>query len=66
MDRSHYAVRIVKKGEDERDPYLEQTTPAERLLMMWPLTVQAWAFKGEDVSESRLQRHVVRVIKRKG
>ena len=65
MERRDYPVRFLHKGQDEGDPYLKQTTSAERLLMMWPLTIQAWAFKGEDIGESRLARHVVRVIKRK-
>jgi hypothetical protein len=25
--------------------------------MVWPLTLDAWAFKGEPVAESRLPRH---------
>ena len=66
MERKDYPTRIVRKGEREQDPYLQQTTPQERLLMMWPLTVQAWAFKGEDIRESRLPRHVVRVARRRG
>jgi hypothetical protein len=33
--------------------------------LMWQLTVDAWAFKGEpEHAESRLQRHVVRVVRR--
>jgi hypothetical protein len=64
LDRKDYPERVTKLGDDS-DPYLAQTTPEERIEMMWPLAVQAWAFKGEDVSESRLQRHVVRVIRRK-
>lgn len=51
MNREDYPVRILKKGEPDHDPYLTETTAAERLMMMWPLTVQAWAFKGEDISE---------------
>ena len=65
MDRKDYPVRVLRKGEPEDDPYLKATTPEERVMMMWPLTVQAWLFKGEDHSESRLQRHIVRVIRRK-
>ena len=64
MERKNYPTRIVRKGEPEQDTYLSQTTAQERLLMMWPLTVQAWAFKGEDIRESRLSRHVVRVSRR--
>ena len=43
-----------------------RTTPVERLQMMWQLTVDAWAFKGERVAELRLPRHIVRVLRREG
>jgi hypothetical protein len=39
-------------GPDEDDL---QLTPAERIALVWPLTVDAWAFKGEPVAESRLR-----------
>ena len=45
---------------------LSKTTPAERLQMMWQLTLDAWAFKGEPVVELRLPRHIVRVLRREG
>jgi hypothetical protein len=38
-------------------------TPAERLEMVWPLTVEAWLFMGKPVDESEFQRHVVRVVR---
>jgi hypothetical protein len=41
-----------------------RTTPAERLQMMWQLTLDAWTFKGEPLAELRLPRHVVRVLRR--
>ena len=41
-----------------------RTTPAERLQMVWQLTLDAWAFKGEPLAELRLPRHVVRVLRR--
>ena len=40
-------------------------TPAERFALVWPLTISAWAMKGEDVSEQRLQRDVD-CVKRRG
>ncbi len=40
-------------------------TPAERFALVWPLTINAWAMKGEDVSEQRLQRDVD-CVKRRG
>lgn len=41
-------------------------TPSERLLMVWQLTVDAWAFKGEDIAQRRLSRDVVRIVRRVG
>ena len=29
-------------------------TPAERLMMVWPLTIEAWAMQGVDIAQSRL------------
>lgn len=44
---------------------LKQTNPAERWAMMWQLALDAWAFKGEkQFVESRLPRHIVRVLRR--
>ena len=40
------------------------TTLTERLEMMWPLALDAWAFKGEPVVEPRLPRHIVRIHRR--
>ena len=45
---------------------LSGTTPAERVQMMWQLTLDAWAFKGEPLAELRLPRHIVRVLRREG
>jgi hypothetical protein len=42
---------------------LPRTSPAQRVSMMWQLAVDAWAFTGESVGESRLQRDVVRVFR---
>jgi hypothetical protein len=59
-DRSVRVLPLHEQGAD-RD-YLEMT-PAERMGIMWQLTVDTWAFKGEPLDESRLPRHVVRVIR---
>ena len=62
VDRSTYSARKLKRGEPEPDD-TASLQPAERLAMVWTLTVQAWAFKGLD-DEPRLPRHVVRVVRR--
>ena len=39
-------------------------TVAERIKLVWPLTVAAWAFSGNPWDESRLRRDVERVVRR--
>ncbi len=56
-------VKHLKEQGSERD--LAGTTPAERLAMVWPLTLEVWSFKEPTSAESRLQRHVVRLVKGK-
>lgn len=65
--------------EDTRDILVRKTTLAqqgsendlghlsleERMGMVWPLTISAWAMKGEDIASQRLQRHVDCVKRRK-
>lgn len=63
MDRSHYPTRIIRKGEPEPPDPVRSMTPEQRVAMVWPLTLEAWLFMGEPVDE-RIQKHVVRVIRR--
>ncbi len=61
MDRT-----IVKRSTlDEQgvDSGVSEATPVERLMMVWPLALTAWAFKEPNVVQRRLQRHVVRTIR---
>ena len=39
-------------------------SPAELIAMVWPLTVAAYAIMGVDLSELRLPRDVVRLVRR--
>lgn len=45
--REDWPVRKFKLGEEPSDDLSETTTPLERLAMMWPLAVQAWALAGK-------------------
>ncbi|MBI4539115.1 MAG: hypothetical protein HY704_06345 [Gemmatimonadetes bacterium] len=65
MDRSRYPTRRARFADGERDA-VRDLTPADRLAMVWQLTLQAWAFKGEIDGEPRLRRDVGRVIRRGG
>ncbi len=47
--RSDWPVRKFKLGEEPSDDLSETTTAAERLAMMWPLAVQAWALAGKPL-----------------
>jgi len=57
---------IVKRttlDQRGRDAGVPDATPVERMMMVWPLTLSAWAFKEPNVVQPRLQRHVVRIIR---
>ena len=41
-------------------------TPAERLMMVWLLTIEGSAMPGVDIAQSRLPRHVVHIERRGG
>lgn len=63
--RAHWPVRVAKLA-DETEP--SPLPPAEGLAMMWPLALDAWAIKTaaegqQDDAQSRLQRHVVRLVR---
>src|SRR5688572_9969851 len=65
MARRHRVVRMRTLHDQGMEEDLNQTTPAQRLSMMWQLALDAWAFKGESLAESRLPRHVVCVVRRR-
>ena len=62
MKVSERNIRITSLKEETDD--LKNTTAAERWAMMWQLALDAWAFKGEPLAESRLQRNIVHVYQR--
>ena len=64
MKISERNIQVRKTSLKEEIDDLENTTPAERWAMMWQLALDAWAFKGETIAESRLQRNIVRVYRR--
>jgi hypothetical protein len=57
-------VRIGSLRQQGEETDLENTTPAERLSIMWQLALDAWTFKGVVLAETRLPRHIVRVRRR--
>jgi hypothetical protein len=57
-------VTIERKSLSDDSLPPTGATPAERLMMVWPLTIEAWAMQGVDIAQSRLSRHVVHVERR--
>jgi hypothetical protein len=62
MNRNVFRVRNLHDRGPDPD-YLEMS-PMQRMELVWPLTIQAWALMGVDIAQSRLQRTVVRFIRR--
>ena len=60
-DANRQIERLSKLSEQARDDDLLHTTIEQRWNMMWPLTVNAWAMKGENVAEQEFQRDVERL-----
>ena len=56
-------MRMRRLHDPEDDAYVRSLSPAERMEMVWQLTLQAWAFKEGLDDAPRLQRHVVRVVR---
>jgi hypothetical protein len=64
MDRRAIKTRKSRVEDQGKEGDMVQTTPEERLAMVWPLTLSAWSFKGDPFAESRLQRHIVHLQRR--
>ncbi len=58
-------VRKSTLAEQGRDDDLRHLSMEQRMEMVWPLTVSAWAMKGEDIASQRLQRHAECVERRR-
>jgi hypothetical protein len=64
MTESRRNVKVRMLYEQGEDADFEQTTPSERISMMWQLALDAWAFKEEDFAQSRLLRRTVHLLRR--
>lgn len=61
---------IVKKysttaSEIREDDGYIKAEPSYLFDIMWDLTRDAWAFRGERDAEQRLQRHIIHISRRK-
>ena len=63
MKRNHTAkFRMSERLNDDFVP----GTPAERIAFVWPLTREIASLSKKHDAERRLQRHITRLIRRKG
>ncbi len=55
----------IKKLTDKDNGFVD-ATPRERVGMVWELTKEAWYIKDKEDAEQRLQRDVVKLIRKRG
>ncbi len=60
--------RLLSLDEEDDRGIIANSTPAERLAMVWPITESCWALvpKSEHHAEPEFQRHVVCVRRGRG
>jgi len=56
-------IVTLKKLSDKDDGFVD-ASPQERISMVWELTKEAWNIKDRMDVEERLQRDVVKLIKK--
>ena len=61
--RRHWPVRAFRLGEEPADDLRANTTAAERLEMVWLLTVDAWTLSGREIPGYARHESPVRVIR---
>lgn len=63
-DRAHWPVRRFPLGAQPGDDLSATTTPAERVAMVWTLTLEAWSVAGRPLPDYRREDTPVRVLRR--
>jgi len=63
MDRADLPVRKLRVAEAGPDPWLRGLSAAQRMDMVWQISLQAWAFKEGLLDEPRLRRDAVRTVR---
>jgi hypothetical protein len=63
MDRKH--TEIYKMTDNHKADYVAGT-PEDRILLVWPLTKEIASLSIKYDVERRLQRHITRLVRRKG
>ncbi|MGE5236889.1 MAG: hypothetical protein ACM3O7_11125 [Acidobacteriota bacterium] len=61
-DRQRWPIRRFTLGSQPGDDLSAQTTAEERLEMMWPLALEAWALAGFTLPNYRRDETPVRAV----
>jgi hypothetical protein len=61
-DRSSWPVRVFSLGDAPGPDLSSDTTPEERLAMVWELTLEAWSLLGSPIPEWNRSEGPVRVV----
>jgi hypothetical protein len=64
LENNRAIERLSKLSQQGEDHDFSGTTIEERWNMMWQLTMNAWAMRGEAVAGQEFQRHVERLERR--
>jgi hypothetical protein len=56
--------RVYNLGKEPDEDLSETTTMAERVAMVWQLTLDAWASAGEPIPDYPREKTPIRVIRR--
>jgi hypothetical protein len=62
--RHSWPVARFRLGEEPGDDLSASTTAEERLAMVWPLTLEAWALSGRPLPEYERSQAPVRCVRR--
>lgn len=65
MQRRNMTIRVSRtptEAEKADRDFVQQLTPADRVLLTWQLSKEQWELKG--ARESRFSRHHTRLIRR--
>ena len=64
MQRINYRVRKTTLSDHGSADDVASLMPEERLAMVSEITKDTWAFMGQPVDDTPMQRHVVRILRR--
>jgi hypothetical protein len=61
--RRSWPIRVFRLGEEPSDDLSAVTTAAERLAMMWPLALDAWAAAGRTLPDYPREQAPIRILR---